>query len=224
MSVYMTEDEQLEAMKKWWKRHGNLVTVIMSLVFLCVAGYRYYHWHQDKMTQQASTAYEGMMVALSNHNTKSVRAYANELIAGFDKTVYADVAHMTLAKVYVQKNNLDEAKKELQIVAINGHMAPLKQIAKIRIARILAASKDYPNALNELSSIEDPTYMPLINELRGDIYGATGQYQNAINAYKLAITEVKSHGMGNVFLEMKTNELANKAQSTASDDKKIQNA
>jgi predicted negative regulator of RcsB-dependent stress response len=224
MSVYMTEDEQLEEIKKWWKRYGNLVTIALSVVFLCIAGYRYYNWHQEKVTQQASNAYESMMVALSNHNVKSVRSYANELINGYSKTVYADVAHMTLAKVYIEKNKLDQAKSELQIVASNSRMLPLKQIAKIRIARILAAGKDYTNALSELSSVEDTTYMPVINELKGDIYGATGQYQEAINAYRLAITEVKNNGMGNLFLEMKTNELANKTHPTVSEDTKLQNA
>lgn len=224
MSVYMTEDEQLEAIKKWWKHYGTLVTVFLSLVFLCIAGYRYYNWHQEKRTQQASSAYEQMMVAFSNHDIKSVRAYANELINGYSKTVYADVAHMTLAKIYVEKNKLEQAKSELAFVAANSKMPSLKQVAKIRVARILALGKEYTQALNELSSIADATYTPVINELKGDIYGAQGHYQNAINSYRLAITEVKNKGMGNMFLEMKTNELANKTQSMITDDKKVQNA
>ncbi|RUR12820.1 tetratricopeptide repeat protein [Legionella sp. km772] len=222
MSVYMTEEEQLETIKKWWKKYGNLITIFLSVVLLCVAGYRYMNWHQDKVKQQASNAYENMMVAFSNHDIKSVRSYANELTKDYDNTVYADIAHLTLAKVYVEKSKLDEAKKELQQVVSNGHMPPLRQIAKIRIARILAATKDYTNALNELSSIDDNTYLPVVNELKGDIYGATGQYQNAINSYRLAITAVKSNGLGNLFLEMKTNELANKTQSVIADEKKVQ--
>lgn len=224
MSVYMTEDEQLEVIKKWWKRYGNLVTIFISLVLLCIAGYRYWYWHQEKVKAQASNAYEHMMVAFSNHDIKSVRSYASELIKDYNNTVYSDVAHMTLAKVYIEKNKLEQAKSELQIVATNSQMRPLKQIAKIRIARILASGKEYANALTELSIIDDTTYLPVINELKGDIYGATGQYQNAINAYRLAITAVKSNGMGNLFLEMKTNELAIKTQSVITVDKKIQAA
>ena len=212
----MTEDEQVEAIKKWWKRYGNLVTLFISLVLLCVAGYRYMNWHHEKMTQQASVAYEQMMVALSNHNIKSVRSYAKELVNDYSNTVYSDVAHMTLAKVYIEKNKLEQAKSELQTVASKSKVPALKQVAKIRFARILTAEKKYPNALNELSSVEDKTYLSVINELKGDIYGATGQYQNAINAYQLAISEVKRKGMGNLFLEMKTNEIANKTQSVAS--------
>lgn len=99
-------------------------------------------------------------------------------------------------------------------------MPALKQIAKIRMARIFAAEKSYTNALNELSSIDDKTYLPVINELKGDIYGATGQYQEAMSSYKLALDEVKNNGMGNLFLEMKTNEIASKSHSMISGDKK----
>lgn len=224
MSVYMTEEEQLEQIKKWWRRHGNMITMTLSVILLCIAGYRYWNWHQDKINQQASAAYENMMVALSNQNIKSVRAYANDLIKNYNKTIYSDVAHMTLAKVYVDKSKLDEAIQELKTVATESKMTPLKQIAKIRIARLLAGEKSYTNALNELSIVDDATYLPVINELKGDIYSAKGQYQQAINAYREAIAEVHTNGMGNLFLEMKTNELAIKTQSTLADEKNVKSA
>ncbi len=222
MSVYMTEEEQLETIKKWWNKHGNLITIILSIVLLCIAGFRYMNWHQDKVKQQASSAFENMMIAFSNQDIKSVRSYSTELIKDYSKTVYADIAHLTLAKIYIEKNKLTQAKNELQAVVSNSHMLPLKQVAKIRIARIFAADKEYTNALNELTSIDDTTYLPVINELKGDIYSASGQYQNAINAYRLAIKAVKNKGMSNLFLEMKSNELANKAHSVISESKKVQ--
>jgi predicted negative regulator of RcsB-dependent stress response len=212
----MTEDEQLEVIKKWWKRHGNLVTIFLSVILICFAGVRYMYWHQDKINQQASTTYENMMVVFSDQNIKSVRAYANELIKDYKRSVYADAAHMILAKVYVSKNKPEQAQKELQFVASTSEMPPLRQIAKIRMARLLAANKSYKEALNELSSVEDNTYLAVINELKGDIYGETGKFEEAINAYRMAINEVKNNGMGNLFLEMKTNELAIKHQSTVS--------
>lgn len=224
MSVYMTEEEQLESIKKWWKRYGNLITVLASIILFSIAGYRYYMWHEDKLTQQASVAYEQMMLALSNHNVKAVKSYANELMKEHNKTVYADVAHMTLAKIYVSKNKLAQAESELRIVADKSKVNALKQIAKIRLARIMAANKSYTNALSELSQVVDNTYLPVINELRGDIYGATGKYEEAMNSYKQAIDEVKTNGMGNLFLEMKTNEIAVKTQTLNANEKKVQSA
>lgn len=222
MSVYMTEDEQLEAIKKWWHRHGTKISALLSIVLLCIAGYRYMNWHQEKMTQQASVIYEHMMVALSNQNNKSVRSFANELTKDYAHTVYADSAHLTLAKLYVAKNKWTEAKNELSKVGTRSDGNALKQIANIRMARIMAAEQSYTEALKQLSSVEDKTYLPVINELKGDIYSVTGQYQEAMNAYRLAMEQIKTKGMGNLFLEMKTNEMAMKNHSLISDDKKTQ--
>ncbi|PJD95681.1 MAG: hypothetical protein CK426_03905 [Legionella sp.] len=212
MSVYMTEEEQLEAIKKWWNKHGNKILTIVSVVLLCIAGYRYFYWHQQKMSQQASTVYENMMVSYSRHNFKSVRAYANELIKDYGHTVYADAAHMTLAKVFIEKEKINRAKKELYAVSEKAHMPQLKQIAKIRLARILTVEKEYGNALKELNAMNDPAYLSVINELKGDVYSATGEFDNAIKAYRMAMSEAKNNGMGNSFLEMKSNELAIKTQ------------
>jgi hypothetical protein len=43
-----------------------------------------------------------------------------------------------------------------------------------------------------------------------------------MSSYKLALDEVKTNGMGNLFLEMKTNEIATKSHSMNDEDKKVQ--
>lgn len=224
MSVYMTEEEQLEAIKKWWNRYSNIITVILSLLLLTFAAYKYWNWHQDKVNTQASNAYERLMLAFSNQDNQGVQSYANQLINNYEKTVYADAARLTLAKLFVTEDNYQRARETLEYVANNSKMMPLKQVAKIRIARLFAAEKKYDMALAELTKIDDAAYMPVVNELKGDIYAATGQYQQAIVSYKEAITEVRTNGMGNLFLEMKTNELAALTQSMNTDDSTLQSA
>jgi predicted negative regulator of RcsB-dependent stress response len=210
MSVYMTEDEQLESIKKWWKRYGTVISVCLSIILLSVVGYRYLHWHQEKMKQQASVTYEKMMNEFSNENTKAVRSYANDLIKNHTASVYADVAHMTLAKLYLSKDKFDRAKEELQVVVTNSKINTLKQTARIRIARILAAQNAYSQAFEVLSTVDDSIYLPVINELKGDMYASQKKYQDAISSYRVATDEVKSKDITNLFLEMKTNELASK--------------
>ncbi|CEK10631.1 YfgM family protein [Legionella hackeliae] len=224
MSVYMTEDEQLEAIKKWWQKYNSVITVVLSIVLLIVAGYKYWSWHQYKVSMQASSAYEHMMVAFSNQDNKSVRAYANQLINDYGQTVYADAARLTLAKLYVGYDKYAKARENLEYVANHSKMLSLKQVAKIRIARLFAAEKAYDKALAELTQVNDETYMPVVNELRGDIYAATGKYQQALNSYKEAITAARTNGMGNLFLEMKTNELAALTQSMRKEDGNLQAA
>jgi predicted negative regulator of RcsB-dependent stress response len=224
MSVYMTEAEQIEVIKKWWKRNQNVVTVILSVILLVFSGVKYWNWHQDKINQQASNAYEHMMFAFSSQDNKSIRAYAKQLLSEYKNTIYADVAHLTLAKLYVSQDKYPKAEEELKKVANDSKMSTLKQIAKIRLARILAANKSYEQALSELNQVDNTAFTPVVSELKGDIYAATGQYQQAVLAYRKAINEVQTQGMGNLFLEMKTNEVLAMTQSLNSANKPIQSA
>lgn len=218
----MTEEEQLESIKKWWKLHGNTITTIIAIVLLTVAGYRYYTWHENKLSQQASIAYEQMMLAMSHNNSKEVKAFASDLTNNYQNLVYSDIAHLTLAKEYVSSNNLKKAQFELNIVANRSKVLPLKQIAKIRLARLLAAQKLYSKALEALNNIDDKTYLPIVNELKGDMFTAEGKYAQAFDSYHQALGEIKKNGMTNSFLEMKTNALAVKNQNSKLSEKKIQ--
>ena len=224
MSVYMTEAEQIEAIKKWWNKYNGLITVALSIVLLAIAGFKYWNWHEEKVGQQASNAYEHMMVAFSNQDNKSLRAYANQLITDYGNTVYADAARLALAKLYVVQEKYPKARDQLDYVANHSKMPALIDVAKIRLARLWTAEKSYDNALAELTKIQDTVYLPVVNELRGDIYAAKGQYQLAATAYRKAIVEVQTNGMGNLFLEMKSNELAALTQSMKTDKHSPQDA
>ena len=208
MSIYMTEDEQIEAIKTWWKRYNTIVIVSVSLVLLAISGYRYWAWHEEKMTQQASNTYEQLMLAFSNQDNKGIRGYANLLLVDYGKTVYADAARLTLAKLYVARDKYPQAREELSYVAAHSKMPALQQVANIRLARLLAADKSYDSALDKLANIKDVAYLPVVNELKGDIFAATHRYPEAISFYREAINQAQASGMGNLFLEMKTNELA----------------
>lgn len=214
MSVYMTEEEQLEAIKAWWKRHRQKISVLFSVILLVIAGYRYWDWHHNKIVQQASNTYENLMVALSNNNDESVQAYANDLINSYGRTIYADVARLSLAKIHIDHNDYTKAKAELAEVASHSEAHSLRQIANIRLARLLIEEKSFEQALNQLNTVQGRTYIAVIDELRGDIYAAKGEYKLAIDAYRKAMTATGAAHAGNLFLEMKTNELAALTQST----------
>ena len=208
MSVYMTEDEQMDAIKSWWKRYNSIIIVLFSLILLAISGVRYWNWHEEKVTQQASNTYEHLMMAFSNHDNKGVRGFAKQLTTEYGKTVYADAARLTLARLYVVNEKYPEARAQLEYVITHAKVNAMQQVARVRLARLLAADKSYPQALEELAEVDDAAYTPLVNELKGDIYAATGRYEQAFSFYRSATEEVQKKGMGNPFLEMKVNELA----------------
>ena len=206
MSVYMTEAEQLAILKKWWQRYQLPITIVVSMFLLCFSGVKYWNMHKAKVQQQASVAYENMMASLARHDSKSLHAYANQLITSHRGTVYADTAQLTLAKWYVQKKKYELARKALHQVIQHTHIAALSDIARIRMARIYLAEKSYDEALNQLLQISNSLYMPLINQIRGDIFAAKGQTAQARIYYHKAWDEFKANDINNVFLEMTMNE------------------
>lgn len=214
MSIYMTETEQLEAIKAWWQRHQRVISIVLSVMLVSIAGYRYWHWHTEKMAWQASGAYEQLMRASSEKDTKAIQAYANTLTKEYPKTVYADGAELVLAAHWVALEKWDSARNVLEHVAFHGTMPALQEIARIRLARILIEEKAFDKALGYLEHMNSSVYKPLVDELKGDIYVATGRYQEADMLYADARDEAKARGIGNLFLDMKINELAVLAQSS----------
>lgn len=216
MSTYITEEEQIEQIKKWWNKHGNTISTVILVVVVCFAGVRYWQWHKQKVAVQASTLYEQMLVAYTNQDNKSLVSRANKLVQNHQGTVYGDAAHLTLAKVATEKKAYDKASSHLLTVVNNDNNSALTQIAKLRLARIFLMKKQYQPALSAIDKLSNDSYISLVNELRGDIYTAMGEFDKAKLAYEEALSTTRKQKVGNLFLEMKTNDVARQQMSEQS--------
>lgn len=213
MSLYMTEAEQLESMKKWWIQHQRLITTLLFVILLAVSGVRYWNWHREKINEQASTAYQNLMRAAAVPDDKTLQSYANVLLKQDSSSVYARSARLALAKMHVDHGEVKQAIDQLAVVAHHAKPDVLQQIATLRLARLLMVQKEWDKALNELATIEHAPFAPLVNELRGDIFVAMGNYPKAAEAYQTALRSITSAGVGYRYLEMKNNAVASMIQS-----------
>ncbi|MGV8837174.1 YfgM family protein [Cellvibrio sp.] len=61
MSVHLSEEEQLEVLKRWWKDYGK--TVIATIVIAVVAYFGYTAWQDQKRqkAEKASEVYEQLL-------------------------------------------------------------------------------------------------------------------------------------------------------------------
>jgi predicted negative regulator of RcsB-dependent stress response len=206
MSIYMTEEEQLDAIKKGFMKYWPLITGVLSVGLLVIAGYRYWHWHVEKVNHQASQSYERLMDAFSKKDNKAMRAYAKQLSTEYPQTVYGDGARLAMARYFVLHQQWDHAREELEYVVGHSKMSPLKAVAGIRIARIMFFQKAYDHALEQLNKINSLAYDPLVNELKGDIFVAMGRQSEARALYQEALVEAKKRGMEHSLLDLKVND------------------
>lgn len=221
MSTYMTEEEQVDLIKQWWGKHGNTISTIILVLVVCFAGFRYWQWHNQKLSLQASSLYEQMMVAYTNQDSKSIKSRANKLVQNSQGTVYGDAAHLTLAKLAAENKAWGQATSHLKEVIKNDNNSALTQIAKLRLARVLLKQKQYQPALSAIDEISNNSYVSMVNELRGDIYFAMGDYGKAKLAYDKALSITHKEKIGNLFLEMKTNDVARLQMSEQSSVKTV---
>jgi len=136
----------------------------------------------------------------------SQQAYAHDLIEKYAGTVYSDGAHLWLAKQQVVAHDYEGAALRLAQVRRTSHVASIQQLATFRMAQLLSAEQQYPKALSLLDGMQD--YLPMVNELRGDIFFAMQQYTQAQAVYQTAIDANTELGIDNSFLRMKQNETA----------------
>ncbi len=208
MSVYLTEEEQIEVIKKWWKKYGNHVLTAIIIILLAFTGWRWWQARHYKILTQASAAYESMLSSVASNDPTGVTAEANTIISNYPATNYASLARLMLARQAVYANAYKKAEQQLQTVVAKGDDQAIKQIARVRLARLLLAEKQPQQALTILQTVNAPSFLPLIEEVRGDIYLAMGNKTQARTEYSQAMTKLSAAGMGRKLLEMKLNDLA----------------
>lgn len=208
MSIYMTDEEQVERLKKLWDKYGNLFSSIILAGALSIVGWQWWQKHVAKVSFQASAIYEQLLTSASKDDKTGVIAHADNLKTHYAKSPYADVAALTLAKQAVDAKDYDKATEQLNWVITHGKHKALKQIASLRLARILLAQKQYEKGLSALETMKDSSFEPMAAELRGDLYLAKGERERARMSYTKALQDVPKQTLTHALIQMKLNDIA----------------
>ena len=194
MAEHLSDEEQLENLKRWWKENG-LFTI--AAVVLCIGGY--FGWDNWKANQQqkmetASELYQQMMeVAIVEPGQKAndtqhrlVNELATQLKEEFSSSQYARYGALLVAKLAVEKNDLDAAAEQLRW-ALDDADEGLGLIIKLRLAKVEASRDNIDLALSMLNGVDAQTLSSAYAEARGDFYLMKGDKAAAYEAYKQAL-------------------------------------
>ncbi len=209
MDIYKTEEEQVAAIKQWWKE--NAVSLIAGIVIgiAVLGGYRYWDTNKQEQAQQASVIYSEI---LSSTNDKAEKTKI--LQADFSGTPYAALATLLLAKDNVNANELDKAVLQLQWVINNNHDEGVEHIAKQRLARLYLAQNKIELAEALIKGVKAEAYSAAYNEIQGDISLAKNLPVQARELYRLALSALPQGDQRYAIIKMKLDDLsqANKAK------------
>jgi predicted negative regulator of RcsB-dependent stress response len=202
MDTYRTEEEQVEAIGRWWNENGR--SIIISVVLALSAGFGWQAWKDHDLQQSESASHEYQLLlqhlAVSNSapggDYSEAKALAEQIKAQYSSSGYAQFAALQLAKIAVSSNDLEQAKTQLKWALSK---APAKSdiadIASLRLARVLASSGDTDQALDILEKGRGGAYAASYELARGDIYMELGRTEEAKAAYLQAKSILAATGV-----------------------------
>ncbi len=214
MEQYRTEEEQVEALKKWWDENGR--STLAAVIIALAAGFSWQTWkgYDQRQRENASDAYQAMLRAVAGDDAQQQQEaveLAKALKENYSGSTYAQFAALHLARLAVEQGDLAEAEAQLRWVLGKADKgSDTAWVAQLRLARVLAAAGDTDQALEILEQAGDGPYQASYAVARGDILLQQGREAAAREAYMAArMHAAASPGQVNlVTLEQKLQSLA----------------
>ena len=185
-SLDLQEQEQLDALKAFWKQYGNLVTWVIILALGAFAAWNGWNWWQRDQGAKAGAMYEELDRAVAAGDVDKVGRVFADLKERFPRTAFAQQGGLAAARLQFEKGRPDDAKAALTWVAGNASEDEYRTVARLRLAAVLAEAKQYDEALKQLDDAKAPTFEALVADRRGDVLLAQGKADEARAAYQSA--------------------------------------
>jgi predicted negative regulator of RcsB-dependent stress response len=207
MATHLDDEEELENLKRWFKENWVALAAGLVIGFGAIGGWQAWKGYQEKQSLTASQMYDDLKKALTAAKADEAKGIADKLQSDYSGTPYAGAAALRLAQVAVVDKDYDAALKRLDWVAEHGDEDGLKQLAKLRKARVLWQQSKPDDALKLLDG-DAGEYASLYAELRGDIAYSKNDVDNARKAYQTALDKAPEAAANRALLQQKLDDLA----------------
>ena len=185
-----TEEEQIAQLKEWWQRNGKPLLAGGVLAVAGVFGWQYWPNYQASQAAAASYIYQQLLENVLSpeveRDTAEVVELSNKLKSEFAGSPYSQYGALLAAKLAVEAGKLDDAAAELQAVVDKPADATLGELARQRLARVLAAQDKAEEGLTLLDGEAPASYQASREELRGDLLKQLQRPAEAREAYQKA--------------------------------------
>jgi predicted negative regulator of RcsB-dependent stress response len=197
MAELDTDEEKIEAIKRWWKANGVAVLAGVALGLGAIIGWRTWVDYRTNLAQRASIAFEQLQITADAGDVASARKQVEAIVDDFGSTPYAMFAQLTAARLALQQNEPVQAAEALRAAIDRAPDPALASLAALRLARVQLAQGDLAAAAKTIERHADAGgFAGDFAALRGDIAAAEGRIDDARAAYQAAL----DRGAGNARL------------------------
>lgn len=208
MTEYLTEQEQIDLLKNWIKQYSLFILAGVILAIIAISSWRYWENYQYRILSHASAIYDEMLTTRAQNDPVATQVQAAKLFTHYPRTTYAQMAALMLARDAIGKKDYTSAVKHFHWVLDHSKAPAIRQIARIRLARVLIANQKPEEGVKMLQDVDDKSFNGLTDEVKGDAYFAMKNFAMARQSYQQALSELPNAEVIRPLLQMKYDNLA----------------
>lgn len=208
MDEYLSEKEQIDAMRSWWKENGTFVIVGLLVGVGAVVGITQWRSAQVAEQEAASVLFEALADEVAENRLEPAAEVADDIYAQYPVSIYADQARLAMARLYMDQGRDQDAAETLQALVDGGSDPQMRMVGRLRLAKVLLYQDKAEEVVALVQDHTETGMGPRFNEVLGDAHFDLGQYAEAEAAYLAALgAPMASQLVDGNLLRMKINDL-----------------
>lgn len=205
MEIYENENDQMEAVKRFFAENGKALLVGVVIGIGALLGWRYWNSHKAEAAMATSQEYQKVVAGLSGDKPDTL-ASAEKFVSDTQGS-YGAFAALELAQQYADKNDLAKAAAQLQQGLKNTDDANLQAVLSLRLARIQIQQKQADDALATLDAVKGEGWKAIVADVRGEALLSKGDRKGARDAWSQGVASNASPALREM-MQMKINNLS----------------
>ena len=182
----LEEQEQLDELKHFWARWGDLITWVLIFILGGYAAWMGWQSWSAKQAAQSAALYDTVERAALSADLPLLDRSVADIKDKFASTTYAHQSALLAARVYQDRGRAADAKAQLTWVIDKASDEGYQALARLRLAALLVEEKAFDEARKQLSAKAPEAFAPLMADRLGDLAMLQSQRAEATEHYKTA--------------------------------------
>jgi len=205
--AFDNDEQQSEHFKNFYNLHKVKIFSAIAVFLLAFFTYQYLVSVDELRDEEASQLFQDVLVSKID-NIDEIKSKVEVLQNDFSNSPYAARASIYYSKLLVETGDYSAAAKELIWVSGENIEPSIQSMANYLLGNLYLVEKKLDEALKVANKIITDGYVGLANDLKGDIYIALGDKENAIKSYELALNYFGGQGEFHKVIENKLNSIS----------------